>query len=177
MNDSRKLIYRIATDGDAVAMAELINSAYRGDSSRSGWTTEADLVTGERVTVAEIHALIEREECVALLCLSGSEIIGTVELSKDQKEAYLGMFVISPRLQGAGLGKHLLKQAEQFACDHWSVLRMNLSVISVRDELIAFYERRGYRRTGIFEPFPERIGQSSPLVGGLQFEKLCKELI
>ena len=176
MEKVRKLKFRVATNADIATMIDLINSAYRGESSRLGWTTEADLVAGDRVSVAEVASIVDSENSVIVLCLDAGEIIGTVELRQEPENAYLGMFVIKPSLQGAGLGKRLLQQAEDFVRDNWCATSICMSVISVRDELIAFYERRGYQRTGIFEDFPEEIGQSSPLISGLKFENLRKDL-
>jgi len=176
MNDVKQLQFRIANEADVAALVPVINAAYRGDQSREGWTTEADLIAGDRVTAAEVTALIGRSDTVILLCLLDELIVGTVELRRQGFEAYLGMFVVNPRLQTKGIGKKLLAAAEEYVRSQWSSTSIALSVISVRDELIEFYERRGYKRTGVFEDFPEQLGQSTPIVAGLQFEQLSKSL-
>lgn len=170
------LQFRTANEADIAALVPVINAAYRGDQSRVGWTTEADLVEGDRVTTKEVAALIAHLDTVILLCLLDELIVGTVELRRQGLEAYLGMLVVNPRLQTRGIGKQLLAAAEEFVVSQWRSTSIVLSVISVRDELIKFYERRGYKRTGVFADFPERLGQSSPIVLGLQLEQLSKSL-
>ena len=176
MSDKQALAFRVATPADVESVVGLINGAYRGDHSRKGWTSEADLVEGDRVTPEELGALILSPDTVILLCLLEDSIIGTVELRNQGEEAYLGMLVVNPSLQASGIGKRLVAAAEELVQTRWHSSVMVLSVISVRVELIAFYERRGYSRTGMFEDFPAQLGQSSPIIAGLQFEQLSKSL-
>lgn len=170
--------FRRAEAADAAAIAALVNSAYRGDSSRAGWTTEADLLGGQRTDAEEIARLIAHEGSVILLCLRGSEIIGTVHVERvDAATAYLGMLVIKPVLQGEGLGRRLMEAAERFVRLEWAAARMQMQVITLRHELLAWYQRRGYRRSGEIRPFPAaepRFGL--PKVAGLEFEVLEKVL-
>lgn len=167
--------FRPAVAAEADALAALINSAYRGESSRAGWTTEADFLVGIRTDAAEIRALIAAEGSIVLVCERDGEIIGCVHLRHEGTSAYFGMFVVRPDLQGSGLGKRFMAAAEDLVRQRWNVARMRMTVISIRDELIAFYERRGYRRTGRFSPFPPDA-RSTPIVEGLQFEELEKTL-
>lgn len=168
--------FRRAITADAVAIATLVNSAYRGDSSRAGWTTEADLLGGQRTDADEIAQLVAREGSVLLLCLRAGELVGSVHVERvDGTTAYLGMLVIRPVLQGQGLGRSLMEEAERFARAEWGAGCMQMQVITLRTELIDWYERRGYRRTGEFRPFPAtdpRFGL--PRVAGLRFEVLEK---
>lgn len=147
-------IFRIADQADIPPMVALINSAYRGDSSRVGWTTEADLLEGLRTTEAELFGLYHDDDSVFLLCIQDANIIGTVHLQNCGTFAYVGMFVIHPSLQGAGLGKAFLNQAEQYIRHEWQLARIEMTVISMRHELIAYYKRRGYCPTGELRPFP-----------------------
>jgi GNAT superfamily N-acetyltransferase len=101
--------------------------------------------------------------------------VGTVHLQREGDEAHLGLFVVQPTLQGRGIGKVFLEAAERFVHLSWGSGRMTMQVISVRDELIAYYERRGYGRTGQRKPFPD-AALSTPLVPGLEFEVLAKDL-
>jgi len=170
--------FRRAGTADAEAIAALVNSAYRGDSSRAGWTTEADLLGGQRTDAEEIAQLIAREGSALLLCLRAGELVGSVHVERmDDETAYLGMLVIRPVLQGQGLGRSLMEEVERFAGTEWYARRMQMQVITLRPELIAWYERRGYRRTGEIRPFPAsdpRFGL--PRVAELQFEVLEKSL-
>jgi len=169
--------FRTAVPSDAAALALLVNSAYRGDSSRAGWTTEADLLGGQRTDVREILRLIEAEDSRLLLALNNAEIVGSVHLGRvDAMTAYLGMLVIKPVLQGRGLGSQLVRVAETRAIDEWNAARMEMQVITLREELIAYYERRGYRRTGETRPFPDGPEFGLPKVDNLQFVVLEKLL-
>lgn len=171
-----KLAFRKANSRDAAAIAALVNSAYRGESSRQGWTTEADLLDGLRTETCEVQQLIETASNLILLCLNDNELLGSICLEQSGESAYLGMFAIAPRSQGQGIGKQLLAYAECMAIEYWSPQRMVMSVITHREELIAFYQRRGYRRTGIFKPFPAQSPLWTPLVAELQLELLEKPL-
>ncbi|WP_018349357.1 GNAT family N-acetyltransferase [Longispora albida] len=169
---------RPATPADAPAIADLVNSAYRGDSGREGWTTESDLIGGQRTDAADVAALLAKPSTVVLVAESeGSEVLACCELEHQGDAAYFGMFSVRPVLQGSGIGAAVLAAAERYAAETWGAQRMEMKVISVREELIAWYERRGYHRTGEFTPFPygqARFGE--PLVAGLRFETLTKDL-
>jgi ribosomal protein S18 acetylase RimI-like enzyme len=168
--------FRPARTDEAEMLVGLVNSAYRGDSSRVGWTTEADLLDGQRTDANELRELIQTEGSMLLLCLQDEKIVGSVNLQKDGDAAYLGMLVIRPDLQGSGLGKQLMQAAEAVVQQQWSVHKMQMTVITLRAELLAFYERRGYQRTGIIKPFPTDVRFGIPRIEGLQFEVLEKEL-
>ncbi len=169
--------FRPAIPADAPFIAALVNSAYRGDSSRAGWTTEADLISGARTDEADVRRMLAEADSMILLCLRDDEIIGTVYLRQtDVASAYLGLFVVRPDLQGGGTGKQLIEAAERAAMARFGITRMWMTVITVRSELLAFYERRGYRRTGELKPFPSNAGASVPQVENLQLEVLEKYL-
>ena len=168
------LSFRLATDKDAEAISGLINSAYRGDSSRLGWTTEADLLEGLRTTAQEIQQLIAADDSFFLLCHCDAVLAGSVHVEKQGARAYLGMFVVKPDMQGAGIGKRLLEEAEIRAGKAWEVNAFIMVVITARHELIAFYERRGYRRTGELSEFPVNPALWTPKVSDLKMEKLEK---
>ncbi|MDR2876268.1 MAG: GNAT family N-acetyltransferase [Methylobacillus sp.] len=169
--------YRRAVSGDITRIVALVNSAYRGDSSRAGWTTEADILDGQRVDAEEIASLIAKPDALILLRAEGEKITGTAYLEKqDARAAYLGMLVIAPPLQGRGFGHELMREAERWAQKEWSAERMRMLVIMARHELIAYYERRGYRRTGATEPFPTDPRFGLPKVSGLYLVALEKSL-
>jgi len=168
------LSFRPAAVSESGEIAALANAAYRGETSRQGWTTEADLLDGLRTSAEEVQRLIESDQSVILLCMHGNEIVGSVCLERHADAAHFGMFVVNPALQGSGIGKQLLTYAEGYAKKHWNVNKFLMHVITVRHELIAFYERRGYRRTGVFEAFPENPAMWQPKLSGLQLEQLVK---
>lgn len=171
------LRFRTATPADVEAIVALVESAYRGDASRAGWTTEADLLDGRRTGPDDVAACIARPRSAVLLGERDGELLACAHLADDDGAGYFGMFSVRPTLQGGGIGKRLLEHAERFVREHWSLPVMRMTVIDVRVELIAFYERRGYRRTGIVKPFPygdERFGL--PRRDDLRFEVLEKPL-
>jgi predicted N-acetyltransferase YhbS len=164
---------------DAARIAALVNSAYRGKSSRQGWTTEADFLDGQRTDTAAIEEILSTSNQCILVAERGGELIGSVHLEKINAEIchFFGMFVIKPVLQAQSLGKRFMAEAERFARIDLGCSIMQMLVISIRAELIAWYERRGYRRTGERRPFPygnERFGV--PLRDDLEFEVLAKTL-
>jgi ribosomal protein S18 acetylase RimI-like enzyme len=174
------LTYRPAVMEDVEHIVALVNGAYRGESSRAGWTTEADLLDGRRTDADEVRSLIVPEDSIGdsimLLCFNGEELIGTVHLQHAHHAAHMGMLVIKPGLQAQGLGKKLIQAAEATAIKMWDVDKMLMYVITVRQELIAFYERRGYHRTGEIKEFPQDIRFGIQKVSGLEMELLEKTL-
>jgi len=168
---------RSATPDDAVALVALVNSAYRGDSSRVGWTTEADLLGGQRVDVEGLTELITSPGSVILIHDLDATPLACVHLERTGQDCYLGLLTIRPTAQGAGIGRQMLEAAERWAVSEWSSKAMHMTVIVQRTELIAWYERCGYTRTGIRKPFPygdERFGL--PKRDDLEFEVLRKAL-
>ncbi|MGZ5526444.1 MAG: GNAT family N-acetyltransferase [Methylomonas sp.] len=161
---------------DAGQIADLVNSAYRGEYSKQGWTTEADLLAGRRTVTDEIEQLIATDDSMFLLCKAEAQLIGSVHLQKQADQVYLGMLAVSPPLQGRGVGKQLLFAAEQAAQRIWAVNKSVMSVIESRSELIAFYERNGYRRTGKNKAFPLKPELWTPKVTDLRLEILEKIL-
>jgi len=169
------LRFRDAGPADVPALVELVTSAYRGDASRRGWTTEADLLDGSRIDPDVLLHDIARPHSRVLLAERDDVLLACAHVSDEDGAGYFGMFSVRPGLQGAGVGKALLAEAERVVRDEWRLPAMRMTVIDLRDELIAFYERRGYRRTGIKKPFPygdPRFG--IPLRDDLRFEVLEK---
>ncbi|MFD4396746.1 GNAT family N-acetyltransferase [Kitasatospora sp. NPDC058397] len=169
--------FRPATLADVPALVELVESAYRGDASRAGWTTEADLLEGQRTDAEGVAAVIGRSDGVLLVAERDGRLVACCQLEHRGDRAYFGMFSVRPGLQGGGLGRAVLAEAERLAGQEWGVGELEMTVIEQRADLIAWYERRGFRRTGVFTPFPygdERFGV--PLRPDLRFEKLTKAL-
>jgi ribosomal protein S18 acetylase RimI-like enzyme len=172
------LTFRFADEGDVPAVVGLVESAYRGEASLAGWTSEAHLLDGQRTDAEAISALLGAPGSVLLLAEAGGELVGCCQLERRPGgEAYFGMFSVRPGRQGQGWGGSILAEAERVARDQWGAATMAMSVLAQRPDLIAWYERRGYRRTGQTRPFPygnERFG--IPKRPDLRFAVLAKAL-
>ncbi|NMR18652.1 GNAT family N-acetyltransferase [Cellulomonas fimi] len=176
------LTVRPATPDQAEAVAALANSAYRGEESRHGWTTEESLVGGQRADAAMVRGLMEQPDSVVLIGLdthglethglgqhapdthgpdAAARLLACCHLERRGGSGYLGMFAVRPRLQGQGTGRAMLDAAETYARDTWDARSIELTVLDQRPELIAWYERCGFRLTGERHEFPdddERFG-------------------
>jgi ribosomal protein S18 acetylase RimI-like enzyme len=172
------LSFRTADAADVEVVVALVESAYRGESSKAGWTTEADLLDGQRTDAQAVRDIVKAPDGRVVLAIDGHSIVGCCQLERRHGGvAYFGMFAISPTLQGAGAGKQLLEEAERQARDEWRCARMEMTVIAQRQDLIAWYVRRGYREIGERRPFPygdERFGL--PRRPDLEFTVLGKDL-
>lgn len=169
---------RPALPSDTDTVVALVQAAYRGDSSRAGWTTEADLLAGQRTDPAEVATAIADRAGVLLLAVGAAgDVLGCARLERRASYGYFGMFAVDPARQGDGVGRRLLAEAERRVHAEWGLSSLEMSVIRQREDLIGWYERRGYRRTGATAPFPygdERFGV--PLRDDLEFVVLVKDL-
>jgi ribosomal protein S18 acetylase RimI-like enzyme len=144
-----------ATPDDIPALVALLNSAYRGEDSKQGWTTEANLLEGDlRTDAASLHQLMQTPGAIFLKYTNEqNKTEGCVFLHKKENKLYLGMLSVSPWIQATGIGKQMMTAAEEYGKDQ-QCISIFMKVISVRHELIRWYERKGYRRTGETEAFP-----------------------
>lgn len=158
---------RFAVVDDAPAISNLVNSAYRGDSGRQGWTTEADLIEGTRTAPELVRALIEKPNTCILVLEEEKVMTGCVELQVLGSRLYFGMLTVDPTRQGGGRGRYLMKAAEDFAIKR-GCTAVVMNVIEGRNELLDWYVRQGYSDTGKRKPFQfndPRLGQPrKPLV-------------
>lgn len=169
----------IATAADAPIIARLVNSAYRAENSSAGWTSEVGILAGSRANPTMVSEFVESETTSVLLLrdLSTDELIGCVAVEPvDERTWFLSMLSIGPRHQAKGYGRLLLTAAEEYIRDRGAA-QVRMTVIQVRTDLIAWYQRRGYRLTGELEAFPygdESVG--IPLRSDLHFVVLEKGL-
>jgi len=146
---------RVATVDDAEAVAALVHSAYRSEESRRGWTTEADLVGGQRADAGMIRHVVGLPDDVVLVAVDADGTpYACCHLERRDTGAYLGMFAVRPEQQGHGVGRAMLGAAESFARDRWGAQTVEITVLNHRPELLAWYERCGFTRTGETHPFP-----------------------
>jgi ribosomal protein S18 acetylase RimI-like enzyme len=141
-----------ASVSDAPSLNKLVNSAYRGDESKQGWTTEADMLDGTRIDEAALRDLIDKPGTTVLKYEEGDDLLGCVELRIEGKKLYLGMLSVKPTTQGKGIGKKLLNAAEVHARKTGCPV-ITMTVIDGRQELIDWYVRHGYSLTGERKPF------------------------
>lgn len=172
------LRFRVAESRDVGAIVRLVDSAYRGDVSRAGWTTEADLLDGQRTDTEAVSAIVDAHGSTMLVAEAGGHLAGCCQLERRPGgEVYFGMFAVRPGWQGRGRGHEILAEAERLAREEWGAVTMVMTVLAQRLDLIAWYQRRGYRRTGRSRPFPygdERFG--IPRRPDLSFVELVKRL-
>lgn len=141
-----------ATLADVPALNTLVNSAYRGEEARQGWTTEADLLDGTRIDEAALRDLLQKQDTTVLKYEEDKTLLGCVELRKQGGKLYLGMLSVKPKTQGKGIGKKLLEAAEVYA-RQLNCIAITMNVIDGRQELINWYVRHGYHLTGERKPF------------------------
>jgi predicted N-acetyltransferase YhbS len=165
---------RPATPDDVPALNRLVNGAYRGDGSRKGWTTEADLLDGIRTSEATLARMIQTPDAVILIAEEANEPEACVYLEKQADRLYLGMLTVKPELQGKGIGARLMEASEEKA-KALGCRAIQMSVITARHSLIAYYERKGYKDTGERKPFPDDPAFGIPKQP-LQFMVMEKQL-
>ncbi len=168
------LSFHKAELNDASEIADLVNSAYRGEVSRAGWTTEADLLDGLRITTPEIATLIRRDDAFVLVGVLRDQVVACIACERNENTAKFGLIAVKPSLQNKGYGREMIQAAEAITSREWRVAGFYLSVITLRTELIEFYERLGFERSGQFEDFPENPALWQPKVQALALEYLVK---
>jgi ribosomal protein S18 acetylase RimI-like enzyme len=153
-NPGLDIAFRYANALDVAAIVALVQSAYRGEVSRAGWATEADLLDGQRTDAEEVNSILNEADAGLLLATRNTELLACALLRREPSGAYIGMLAVRPDLQAMGVGKALLTEAEERAKGELHCKRARMSVIEQRKDLIAWYQRRGYTVTDRTEPFP-----------------------
>ncbi|SDB93264.1 Ribosomal protein S18 acetylase RimI [Sanguibacter gelidistatuariae] len=174
----RALAFRPATPADLPDLVALVNVAYRSDESRDGWTTEAHLVGGPRADAAMLAKDIERAGSQILLAERAEALVGCAHVTQvSTTAAYFGLFAVRPSDQGTGVGRRLLAEAERVAREEWQLATLEMTVLDVRSELLAYYGRRGFQPTGDLKPFPPPGADGIVVLhDGLQLVVLRKDL-
>ncbi|MCA8001869.1 GNAT family N-acetyltransferase [Burkholderia metallica] len=168
--------YRTANEQDVDALVRLVNAAYRPTTAAAGWTHESALIDGPRITSSQLAATLRTPDTVLLVAEIDGRIAGCIEVRKDGSAAYIGTLAVAPSVQDRGLGKALLNEAEQFAVRSWKIQTAAMIVLSVRHELIDFYLRRGYTRTGERKGYPLDARVGRPRDANLTVETLTKDI-
>lgn len=165
---------RAAEVADAEAIAQLVNQAYRPDTGAVGWTHEAHWVSGCRISVDQVMDLLLKPDSTILLKIVNSAIIACVHIEKHGGISDIGMLAVNPALQATGIGKQMLAYAEHYARTEYGAEKFAMLVVSSRIELIAFYQRRGYQKTGVLMDYPMTAGVGIPKYSGMTIEMLEK---
>ncbi|MBL0011438.1 MAG: GNAT family N-acetyltransferase [Nitrosomonas sp.] len=158
-----------AGQDQALAIADLVNLTYRGET---GWTRETHIIQGDRTNRQEVEIAMSNPDAHFFIVNQPQNMASCIYVAKEKDYGYIGFFSVHPSLQGKGLGKYMLEQAENFALHAMGVHKFVMFVVSQRPELIAFYQRRGYCRTGQVETYPAYLGV--PKISGLTIEYLQK---
>jgi len=174
-NKIKEAFFSKATIEDVQALNKLVNSAYRGETAKLGWTHESDLLTGIRIDDEELHKLINAKGTSIIKFTDDNEILACMLLEQQDGALYLGMLTVSPVLQGKGIGKKMLEEAEKEAV-LLNISKIRMTVISSREELINWYKRRGYKDTGLIRPFPSDSKKFGLPMMPLQFIVMEKEI-
>ena len=167
--------FRTAIKADADSIALLVNKAYRPEPGTEGWTHESNLVSGHRINASQVAEAIARANSAVLLGLKGSDTIACVHVEKDGRGCRIGMLAVNPSLQGVGVGKQMLAYAENYGRANFGSEKFIMLVVSQRSELMSYYLRHGYQKTGAVMEFPLSAGGGIPKIDGLQIEVLEKQ--
>lgn len=169
-----ELSLRRTRPGEVPEVVDLVNDAYGRTETESGWTSEDEILDGPRVQAADVREILERPASAMLVAELEGEIVAAGHVQElEPGVSEIGMLSVRPELQAKGLGREVLARAEDFARAEQEAQRVVLHVLTIREELLEWYERRGYERTGETKPFEPEEPQRS-LVGPLAFEVLEK---
>lgn len=171
-----KIILEKAVPADSGAIASLINSVYRGENSKKGWTTEADFLGGIRITPEKITEIINGKNDIIIKAFYDNSLIGCVHLENEGSYSYFGMLSIDVNYQAKGAAKVLMNECERITKNEWGLNEIRLKVISRRKELIEYYERRGFVITGEREEFGAKMETFGDPKEKLWFETMVKKL-
>ncbi|MDH1802462.1 MULTISPECIES: GNAT family N-acetyltransferase [Acinetobacter] len=166
--------FREANFKDIPQIVDLVNISYRSKEFK-GWTSEVDIVDGNRINSEQVKELF-KDESKLFVMFENQELIGCVHIQKQDNSCYIGMLTTHPKVQNLGIGKKILKLAEDHSIKNYAINLFEMSVLSVRKELINFYERRGYKLTGESEPYPINANVGTPLASDIQVLHLVKEI-
>lgn len=161
---------------DVNSIVDLVESVYRGDSSMKGWTTEAHLLGGQRVDQQMVNDMIAKPNAALLVYGSPERVLACVFLEREASGVHLGMLSVSTSLQGQKIGQKVLEFCETFIQKEWGEKELHIEVLWQRTELIAWYERRGFRKTGKTKPFPNDPRYGLPKVSDLYFFEMIKRV-
>lgn len=167
------LLFREALAKDAEDVLNIVNQAYR---TEGGWTTESHLIVGDRLVEEDYLASLTEENRLILLAQEDDRVVGCIEIKIDGTHAHLGMLAVLPDQQNQGIASQLLAKAETLAKQTYQATEAVMLVLDVREELLQYYYRKGYKRADEYVPFPVHLNVGKPINQNLMFEKIVKPL-
>lgn len=170
------ITFRIAGVNDTDSIIELVNESYRPKNPNASWTNESKIVRGNRLNLQQTKDLIQNLNNTLLLGFNHTQLVCCVLIEKSVNSAKIGLLTVAIEHQQQGIGKHTLLAAEGYIAKNLGLNKINMNVLLVRTELIDFYCRHGYQKTGMVKPYPANLGVGEPLVQNLKFEILEKYL-
>ncbi|MFZ0199925.1 MAG: GNAT family N-acetyltransferase [Candidatus Sulfotelmatobacter sp.] len=145
-----RVTIRTARADDVPALVSLINRAFAVEKFIDGTRTDEERFS------ETMH------KGTLLVAERGGEAIACVYVELRGERAYFGMLAVDPARQHQGLGRSMTTAAENFGRNH-GCKHMDISVLSLRPELLPLYRNLGYSEIGTEEFHPTR-----PLKGGVQ---------
>lgn len=167
---------RIATARDLPDIINLVNQTYRPQDPDASWTNEARIVSGERLNMNQARQLIQDHRFTLLAGFIQQQLTACVLIEKQENTAKIGLLTVAIQMQQRGLGKQMLAAAESYAANTLHSDSISMNVLLIRSELINFYCRQGYSRTGLIYPYPQNLDVGTPKIANLEFEVLTKSL-
>jgi len=165
-----------AVESDILSLVELVQSVYRGTSSLKGWTSEALFLGGQRIDADMILQILMKKNSFIFIYRNEKKLKSCVHLEKMEKKAHLGMLSVATELQGQNMGQKMISFCESFARTEWQSQALQIEVLHPRLELISWYERRGFQKTGNTTPFPNNPRFGVPKIENLHFIEMIKSL-
>jgi ribosomal protein S18 acetylase RimI-like enzyme len=136
---------RIASADDAARITAVINAAFR--------IAEGFFIDGNRIKQSEVEQLVAKG--TFLLAGDVDKLNGCVYVELRGERSYLGLLSVDPSCQQGGLGSRLMLEAEEY-CRARGSRFMDILIVNLREDLPAFYSKRGYVQNGT-SPFPEDV--------------------
>ena len=166
---------RLASKADVQQLTMLINTAYR---TRGGWTTEEGMIQGDRIQEKQLYDLLNLENFQLFVLEIDNKLLGCIGVSLGQQVAEIESFAVAPAEQNSGYGKQLLDFAESHIFEIFKKKVIQMSVLNVRIELLAYYQRRGYQLTEKIEAYPlgQNVGEPLIPLHLLILEKISKSI-
>ncbi|UNI15470.1 hypothetical protein JDV02_002000 [Purpureocillium takamizusanense] len=169
--------FRLATVDDATQVRELVQAAFRAPDNRQGWTADMELGARFHIGIEEVTATITRADSAILMATVAGNLVASVHVAKRSNgHARLSMLSVDAAHQSNGLGRQVLEYAEAYCQRAWAATTVDLDALSTREHLLAWYQRRGYRKTGGTSPFPREKFSDLHLPVDLCFIEMEKDL-